>query len=99
MLTYVHEHSWVPRLKNTFEEQGLLESCTHYHPTPPHLRLFFTQMQLLVNEEYSWYALENSGADSRGPKRRKLIQEAAREMQEGVAITFIIETTTGRKRL
>jgi hypothetical protein len=89
----------VPRLRATFEEQGVLDPCTHRYPTSLQARLFFTQMQLLVCEEYSLATLEKSGSEARALQRRTLIQEAAGEMQEGVGLNFIIEITTGRKKL
>ena len=92
-----HHYSWVPRLKATFAEQGVLDSCTHHHPTSPHATYFFTQILLIVSEEYSWATLSNSGPESGGPVRRKLLQEVAREVQDGVGLKFIIEVTTGRK--
>lgn len=92
-----HKRSWVPRLGTIFAEQGLLASCSHRYPTSPHAGFFLTQAQLVVCEEYSWVTLDNSGPEARGPQRRMLIQEAAREMQEGVGMKFIIEVTTGRK--
>lgn len=99
MLTqdHIHKYSWVPRLREIFDEQGVLESCTHHYQTSPQVLFFLTPMQLLVSEEYSHATLDNSGPDAKGPQRRALLQEAAREMQEGVGLNFIIEVTTGRK--
>lgn len=56
-------------------------------------------MQLLASEEYSLATLDKGGSEERGPLRRSLIQEAAGEMQEGVGMNYIIEVTTGRKKL
>lgn len=75
----------------------MLESRTHHYPSSPHTGYFLAQVQLFVSEEYSWASLDNSGPEASGPRRRKLLQEAAEEVQEGVGMKFIMEVTTGRK--
>ena len=89
----------MPRLRETFEEQGVLESYTHRHQTSPQVILFFTQMQIVVSEEYGQTMLDNSGPDAKGSQRMALLQEVRTEMREGVALDFILEVTTGRKPL
>lgn len=91
--------SWVPRLSQTFEQEGLLDAQTYRYPITPQSRLYWTQMQFNSTEEYSIVAMDNSTPDATGPQCRRLIEEAVRESREGVALDYIPEVTIGRKPL
>ena len=91
------KYRWAHRLSAIFAEQGVLESRTHYYPTSPHASFFFTQVQMFVSEEYSWATLDNSSPQGTGPQRRTLLQEVAKEAQEGTGLKFVLQVTTGRK--
>ncbi len=98
-LMLMFDKSWIPRLSETFREQGLLEAQADKYPIAPDTRLFWTQMQFNSTEEFSIVALDNSSPEARGPQCRKVIKEAVEESREGVALNFMLEVTVGRKSL
>ncbi|KAI9036026.1 class I SAM-dependent methyltransferase [Aspergillus affinis] len=88
---------WVPRLHDTFSEQGLIDVRKDFYPIAPHSRLYWSQLQLNSNEEYSYLGMDNSTQDAVGPQYRNLIAQAAEEGRNGAAFNFTLEVTIGRK--
>ena len=91
--------SWVSRLSETYEQLGLEKVSASHHPILPDLRAFFTHLQFMVSEEFSYSYLDNSGHEADGPKWRRLIAEASQESSSGVNLDFIIDVNVGRKPL
>ena len=91
--------SWPPRLADDFAKQGFREIDYKRYETSPELRMFFTQMQFMIGEEYSFAMMDNSNPHKGGPAHRRRIQEAAEESREGAGMHFIPEVTVGRKPL
>ena len=69
------------------------------HPISPEIRGFFTQLQFMVAEEYSYIAMDNSDLNAGGYEHRRLIQKAVKQADEGAAMHFNLEVTVGRKAL
>lgn len=69
------------------------------HPINPETRVFFTQIQLMVTEEYSYGGMDNSDPNAGGYEHRRRIKEAAKQVNEGAAINYNLEVTIGRKAL
>lgn len=90
-------YRWPPRLPDIFEKQGLRDVTYGRYATGPETRLFWTQLQCMVAEEYSFVAMDNSDPQSGGPAYRRRIQEAAKEAKEGAAISHTLEVTVGMK--
>ncbi|THD00338.1 hypothetical protein EYZ11_000231 [Aspergillus tanneri] len=90
---------WVPRLPDYFSQQELVEVRKDLYPITPHSRLFWSQLQFNSNEEYSYLGMDNSTANSAGPKFRSLIAQAGDEGRNGAAFDFTLEVTIGRKAL
>ena len=61
--------------------------------------MFFTQMQFMVGEEYSFAAMDNSDPQKGGPVHRRRILEAEKEARKGVALQYFPEVTIGKKPL
>lgn len=91
--------SWVPRLLETYEQLGFKNVNASHYPTKSELRAFFTQLQFMVNEEFSYASCDNSSPEAIGPRLRNLIAEASQESCEGVNLNFVIEATIGRRPL
>lgn len=77
--------------------QGYHEESNKRYAVSPELRMFFTQLQFMVGEEYSSAAMDNSDPQKGGPAHRRRIQDAAKEAKEGVALQFFPEVTIGKK--
>ena len=67
------------------------------HPMSPEIRGFFTHLQFMVAEEFSYGAMDNSDPSAGGYEHRRRIQEAAKQANEGAALHFNVEATVGRK--
>ncbi|MCJ1470889.1 hypothetical protein MMC07_009537 [Pseudocyphellaria aurata] len=91
--------SYIPRLVEIYEELGFDNVSANNFPTKPELRGFFTQLQFMVSEEFSYGSLENSSPEADGPKLRKLIEEASHESSKGVNMDFGIQVAIGRKAM
>ena len=53
----------------------------------------------MVEEEFSYVALDNSDPNTGGYEHRRRIQEPAKQAIEGAAMHFNLEVTVGRKAL
>ena len=78
-------------------KQGYHEVANKRYAVNPEFRMFFTQMQFLIGEEYSFAAMDNSDPQKGGPEHRRRIHEAAKEAKGGVALQFFPEVTIGKK--
>lgn len=90
-------YGWPPRLPDSFAKQGFQDVSYNRYPISSEVRMFFTQMQFMIGEEYSIVAMDNSDPQKGGPAHRRRIQEAAKEAKEGAAMHFIPEVTIGKK--
>lgn len=91
--------SFMSRLLEIYEQLGFDNLSANHFPIKTELRGFFTQLQFMVSEEFSYAYYENSHPEADGPKLRKLIEEASHESSEGVSLDFMIQVAIGRKVL
>ena len=61
------------------------------------MQIMLTQVHLMVAEEISFVAMDNSDPETGGPARRREIQEAAQEAKDGANWRFSLQVTVGRK--
>lgn len=87
--------SWVSRLSEIYEELGFKDVSANDNPVKPELRAFFTHLQFMVGEEFSYSSCDNSSLEADGPKLRRLIAEASQESLEGVTYGFSIKVAIG----
>lgn len=91
--------SWPAELSESYKKEGFENVTTHRHPISSDIREFFTQMQFMVAEEFSYVAMDNSDPNTGGYEHRRRIQEAAKQAVEGAAMHFNLEVTVGQKPL
>ena len=88
--------SWPSTLSQSFKNEGFEDVTTYRYPIGPEMRGYFTQAHLMVMEEVSYFAMDNSDPEAGGCEQRRRILEAAKQIDEGAAIHFNLEVTVGR---
>jgi hypothetical protein len=88
---------WVPQLSEYCTKNSLLDAHTYKHGLPREIAIPFCQTQLQAYEEVSRVAFDNSSPDARGPRVRRLLEEAHDELNTGVWLEHSLEVTVARK--
>ena len=75
----------------------MLESRTYAYRVPLELSVAWCQSQFAAFEEISMMTMDNSSTESKGPRFRRLVERAYKDLYKGIVLDVPLEVTIARK--